>query len=301
MAGDALWQILRTEIGKFNLNSIQSPITGSFFTDSLFWDSFSLFLQSEAFIKILSEAKAHPRVIDVGGNIGWYSLLSASLGAKVDVFEPNPANYLRTCESICVNDWVDEPCPQFGALALEDSVKSGRLNIFPVGVGAKEGMVSFDTGDKLAHNPGQGKVTRHESSTGSHNKIRLITLDSVANELGWFGSDIAILKIDVEGLEKDVILGAKHLLGTRRVQNIFLEGNFGIFGGDTDFKEMVNILTTSGYGIHKMGGYLGPKNDVRIPSTGENVADSLSFECKGGSQKPRKQCNMWWKLSTRQP
>ena len=245
-------------------------------------------------MNILSNSKTQPRVIDVGGNIGWYSLLSASLGAEVDVFEPNPVNYFRTCESVCVNDWIDDPCSQFGDLALVDSNKRGRLRIFPVGVGAKEDIVSFDTGDKLAHNPGQGKVTGHRPSSSAQT-IRLITLDSVANDLGWFQSDVAILKIDVEGLEKDVILGAKHFLGANRVQNIFVEGNVGTSSSDRDFKEMVDVLTATGYEIHKMGGYLGPKNDVTL-SMGEGLAESLSFECKGGGLKPRKQCNMWWKL-----
>ena len=44
-----------------------------------------------------------PFVIDVGGNIGYYSLLSASLNHHVVTFEINPANLIRLCESIQLN------------------------------------------------------------------------------------------------------------------------------------------------------------------------------------------------------
>lgn len=64
---------------------------------------------SEAFAEILLSTDADTtttttttskHVIDVGGNIGWYSLLSMALGSTVDVFEPNPLNLLRFCESL---------------------------------------------------------------------------------------------------------------------------------------------------------------------------------------------------------
>lgn len=46
------------------------------------------------------------RVIDVGMNIGWFTLLSRSLGHEVLLFEPNLMNILRTCESIALNNWT---------------------------------------------------------------------------------------------------------------------------------------------------------------------------------------------------
>ena len=51
--------------------------------------------------KIRSRTK--PFVIDVGGNIGYYTLLSASLNHHVITFEINPANLIRLCESIQLN------------------------------------------------------------------------------------------------------------------------------------------------------------------------------------------------------
>lgn len=46
--------------------------------------------------RLLSQAPPGSHVVDVGGNIGYYSLFSASLGNFViDSFEPNPSNILR--------------------------------------------------------------------------------------------------------------------------------------------------------------------------------------------------------------
>jgi FkbM family methyltransferase len=249
--------------------------------------------KSEAFVEIISHSQTQARVIDVGGNIGWYSLLSAAVGAEVDVFEPNRFNYIRACESICMNDWTDDPCTRVGDLATDDSNKEGRIRIFPVGVGSKEEFVAFDTGSKSEHNPGQGKIIRRES-LATDESIRLVALDSVAKELGWHKTDIAILKIDVEGFEIDVVRGAKALLESKRVQNIFLEGNVGTNVDARNFKEMVGMLTKSGYRIYKIGGYLGPKN-TDVPPEDGNFTDALHYQCKGGV-KLRKQCNMWWKL-----
>ena len=153
----------------------------------------------------------------------------------------------------------------------------------------------------MAHNPGQGKVTRSVASPswGSRRTIRLVPLDLVAKEWGWYQSEVAILKIDVEGLEKDVVQGATSFLNSQRVQNIFLEGNVATNTGDKDFKEMVGILSGAGYRAHRMGGYLGPRHDIVLTDAElQNVAESLAFRCKGGG-KERKQCNIWWKLAGR--
>ena len=65
------------------------------------------------FYEILSTASPNAAVIDVGSNIGWYSLLSASISTgqqsqhrKVYSFDANPINLIRMCESIELNHWT---------------------------------------------------------------------------------------------------------------------------------------------------------------------------------------------------
>ena len=46
-------------------------------------------------------------LLNVGGNIGWFSLLAAAHGAtKVYTFEPNPSNVVQICESLSLNNWL---------------------------------------------------------------------------------------------------------------------------------------------------------------------------------------------------
>ena len=55
--------------------------------------------------KQLLNGKAPGIVIDVGQNIGWFSLYSRAMGHSVISFEPNPLNHLRLCESLGLNSW----------------------------------------------------------------------------------------------------------------------------------------------------------------------------------------------------
>jgi hypothetical protein len=74
---------------------------------TLQWGKYYEKALSQAFVSVL-DAPEKSLVIDVGGNIGWFSLLSAAMGHDVHVFEPNVVNVHRMCESICLNGW--EPC-----------------------------------------------------------------------------------------------------------------------------------------------------------------------------------------------
>merc|ERR1719410_2481902 len=48
-------------------------------------------------------------MLDVGSNIGWFSLVAAAHGAsKVYAFEPNLQNTVRLCESISLNRWLKD-------------------------------------------------------------------------------------------------------------------------------------------------------------------------------------------------
>lgn len=256
-------------------------------------------IQSKAFIDVLGNS-SKPRVIDVGGNIGWYSLLSAAMGAQVDVFEPNKVNFLRTCESICVNSWLDEPCNNIGDLSVSGSKRNGRVRIFPVGVGQNEGLVKFDTGDSSYNNPGQGKIVgpikTSKQTERKYQEIRVIPLDKLATQLGWNKGDVDIMKLDVEGFELDVVLGAKTLLKSNRIKNIFMEGDVSVAGDRLKFKKLVGIIADSGYKVFKIGGFSGP-TDAEVPPMDANIAEALTYSCshkRGGSL--RKKCNIWWKL-----
>jgi hypothetical protein len=71
---------------------------------------------------------------------------------------------------------------------------------------------------------------------------------------------IPILKIDVEGLEFKVLLGAKKLLQSHKVRYIFMEWKKTLVS--QNWGGMSSILLDSGYELYKTGTWLGPSDIV---------------------------------------
>lgn len=181
----------------------------------------------ERFVQILMESAAVNTekekklpaqvVIDVGMNIGYYTLLSAALGVdRVVAFEINPTNVVRVCESLRLNDWEEQVTILRRGVSDQDD-----LQLFfhvPRSNPGEAALITKDTKKKVAApNPKDPSV------------VTTITLDTLARENHWLSPNarqtisIPILKIDVEGLEPQVLLGATELLQSGLVRNILTE------------------------------------------------------------------------------
>lgn len=241
---------------------------------------------SRAFVEVLQNATAGSRVLDVGGNIGYFSLLSAANGpVTVDTFEPNSKNRLRMCESLLLNHWHSE----FDHHFYGDPTHVSRVNLYPFGAGRNEGVFSFEE----HNNPGQGKF--HEvGGVPESTDLHVLTLDSFARERGWFESrpDIAILKVDVEGMEYTVIEGAQELLQAHIVRNIFMEVSARNKKEKEINKPALLALHEAGYKLHKVGGWMGPSRDFDSPQDAD-IADTIM---RLTVQEKVKQLNLWWTL-----
>ena len=223
------------------------------------------FRQSEGMQDILkyenermsSADKQHKRpiMIDVGGNVGWFSMLSAAHGAEVYVFEPNVVNMVRLCESAVLNGWSSSSNPVYN-----------QLHPFMKGVSNNHGE-ALKMHKPDPRNPGSftfaEKGANEEEVAGG--LLKLVTLDALARSQNWLDEDdnsrIAILKIDVEGLELKVYAGAKELLKSRKVKNIFME--WGVETNELEeWKGVFSSLIDLGYELFKIGTWAGPDNIV---------------------------------------
>ncbi len=130
-------------------------------------------------------------VIDVGGNRGIYTHHLWRLGAIIEVFEPNPI-----CLSVLAAWAVDKPAVHLHSVALSSASGSAHLHI-PI----DEAGVEHDASASI-------------ENTGSSNirdvLVPLRTLDSYLFE------DVKLIKIDVEGHEQSVIMGAAATLHSSR-------------------------------------------------------------------------------------
>jgi len=130
----------------------------------------------------LLEACRNGAFIDIGANIGYYSLVLASRGVKqVVAIEPNPPTLARLRYNIEINPFRE------------------NIAILPIGIGEEGSFELFSTGDLGSASllaPKHGKTT---STT-----IQTRPLLDVLNELKI--EKIGGMKIDVEGLEDQVLL-----------------------------------------------------------------------------------------------
>ena len=197
-------------------------------------------------------------MLDVGANIGWFSLVAAAHGAtKVYSFEPNVQNTIRFCESLQLNGWLHDG-------------ESRRNIVIPILKGASDenGKLEFYTPD--INNPGTFSFAKNTVGKDIDKKkmgdLEVTTLDSFAERHGWFESKptIALFKIDVETYEKKVFKGAERLIKSNLIEKIAMEIRTDNIGRDriAGVNAITKLLVDAGYELYLHGGWMGPNKPV---------------------------------------
>jgi FkbM family methyltransferase len=158
--------------------------------------------------RLLGEAQDDILILDVGAHSGAVSRIYRDLFPKATMyaFEPSPEAFKLLKRNF-------DGDRQFHAhqIALCDSEGGAELNI---------NQSSF-TNSLLPTDPDVPMVWRSAVTTEKTITTRTQTLDAFCNE-HQIGS-IDILKLDVQGAEKKVLAGAKHLLNRRAIKTVYLE------------------------------------------------------------------------------
>ena len=138
--------------------------------------------------------------VDVGANMGYFSLLWAGLNphGRVIAFEAAPRNIKLITHNIKQNG--------FG----------NCITLVPKAAGHKSGIVHFDTGP--TDQTGWGGISNVAST--SNVEVPLVRLDEELQALR-----IDVLKIDVEGADTWVLYGCEKLLKKRQISRIYFEQN----------------------------------------------------------------------------
>jgi FkbM family methyltransferase len=183
-------------------------------------------LVHQRFVHILQNAKSSQLVIDVGMNIGYYTMLSATLGHNVIGFEINPANLIRVCESLDVNQMDDSGSASSPVAIFQRGVSNVNDQILRLVIPSNPGQARLVTTTTTTGSSSNGSDDGAAATTaGAADTVTTITLDAFATAYNWWETrpSIALLKIDVEGLEPEIILGAEQLLKTGLVQHVVTE------------------------------------------------------------------------------
>lgn len=135
--------------------------------------------------------------VDVGANVGSYTILaSAHVGCDTIAIEPIPATFEKLKNNILINH-------------IDHKVKA--LNI---GAGSKNGVLHFTEGlDTVNH-----VAIKEETFTTT--EVVVESLDQIVHE-----RYPVLIKVDVEGFEKEVLDGATRLLANNNLQAIIIELN----------------------------------------------------------------------------
>ena len=149
--------------------------------------------------------------IDVGGHCGFWSFYLAGNFKKVYTFEP--VEIFREC--------------------FKKNIPHENVELLPVALGNENGFVSMNV---ELENTGATHVL---SNTNDLNKVELKKLDDY--EL----TDIDFIKIDVEGYENQVVLGAKETLLRNKPIIIVEQKGFSERFNETQF-EAVDTLKSYG-------------------------------------------------------
>lgn len=140
--------------------------------------------------------------IDVGANIGSYTVLAGAVsGASVITVEPVPETFARLMENIRLNDLGE------------------RVSARNIGLSSREGRLRFTTGLDAANHA----LAPGEAAEGQTVEVEVTTLDALT------APRMPVLcKIDVEGLEVELLEGAPKTLASPQLLAVILELGSGV-------------------------------------------------------------------------
>ena len=205
-------------------------------------------------------------VVDIGANLGYFTLLSARLvgeKGKVYAFEPEPRNYYMVLKNIALNGYDNVVPVQKAVSNVAGMVK---LYLSKTDVGAHTLREYHD------------HPQFNESQFGESVEVESVTLD------GFFEDKrhpVDVIKMDMEGAEMAALLGMDGIIGENKNLKMFIEFY------PSAIKEM-------GYSpeefVHKLLGYgfsITAIDELRIPTNQcrrINNVDELMILCESGEK-----------------
>lgn len=167
-------------------------------------------------------------VVDVGANIGFFSLLSAQLvgqHGRVLAIEPHPLNF-DTLRSTIARNGLTQVKPI--AIGLDRAAGRGEVRMLDQSIYPNRA------------------ASMHESAEGGGHQVTTRSLDALLKEEGVDVVDL--LKIDVDGLESRVIEGASDSLKHGRIRNVIIEfSSHWLQASGTSEQAMTRVLHDYGF------------------------------------------------------
>ncbi len=179
--------------------------------DATLWRVKTLFTKEPVTIEWLKAMPAGSRFLDIGANVGMYSIFAAKMRAcRVFAFEPESQNYALLNRNIFLND------------------VSGLVSAFCAALSDREGLETLYLSDFVAggscHSVGQSVDFNLQPRTTSYAQACIaMTVDRLIESGAMPVPEF--IKIDVDGFEHRVIDGAETTLRDPGVRSVIIELN----------------------------------------------------------------------------
>ena len=146
------------------------------------------FYEPEVTSLVKSIVKPDWKCLDIGANIGYYTILLAKLCKYVVAWEPEPSNW----DMIEMNRELN---------------KINNVFVYRQAVSDKEGEATLYISDI---NNGMNRLYKSKQATLAETKVNTITIDDIWNTGGH--PSIDFIKMDIEGAELGALKGMKQML-----------------------------------------------------------------------------------------
>jgi FkbM family methyltransferase len=173
--------------------------------------------------------------VDVGANVGSYTIWAGELGAEVIALEPAADTFELLLENISINDY--------------------QVTAMRASAGSACGMTRFTVGQDCIN-----RLDPQGSAGVPTVQVEMVTIDSIIGDRFVKG-----MKVDVEGFEIEVLRGCKRALSEQRIGLIQLEWNPTCEDAlGTDRQPTADLLAEFGYKLYRPGcdGVLNPIDEI---------------------------------------
>jgi FkbM family methyltransferase len=164
-------------------------------TKIIFWNGPQSFEYTPIFEKLIKKCSTF---IDIGANIGYYSLIAAKVNPQIQVhaFEPSRAPAQFLLKSVAINKLSDRI--HYYPIALSN--QSGTLDFFEIRSKTKK--------DREFNLSGVGttKIIHKTQENSEVVKVKAETLDYITSQINR--ESIELIKMDTEGTENLILSGA---------------------------------------------------------------------------------------------
>lgn len=202
--------------------TLEININTSFFTE---WFIFFKGFYEEPLIELVKEKFNGGTFVDVGANIGCVSLIAAKTANKIISIEPVPFIADRLQKNFDINRFTNTQVVRCVA-----SDRGGTVPFYLAGNGMHSGMGSL--------------YSSH--ARGEEIKVEMKTLDEIIGN-----EKVDFIKIDTEGHDRNVIMGAKETIRKNKPIIIFEDAPEDDGLSDISRKDVYDFLESLNYTIKR--------------------------------------------------